>query len=37
MTRWLLSAAALVAARWTCPGCGHINPDITSTCRMCGQ
>jgi hypothetical protein len=24
------------ALRWTCPDCGHINPNITSTCRMCG-
>jgi hypothetical protein len=23
-------------ARWTCSICGHINPAITSTCRICG-
>jgi hypothetical protein len=24
-------------ARWTCSICGHINPEITSNCRMCGS
>ena len=26
-------------ARWICtaPGCGAINPEITSTCLRCGQ
>jgi predicted ATP-dependent serine protease len=32
-----LAAAARRIARWTCGNCGHINPNMTGTCRMCGQ
>jgi hypothetical protein len=23
--------------KWTCSVCGHINPSITGTCRLCGN
>jgi hypothetical protein len=25
------------AVRWICESCGHINPNTTSKCRICGD